>query len=150
MMARCSLILLWILLLNAVLSLHVAQNLTEVDTTTEDAKNNTDHDQSSWWHKTLSIFKTGFVVIGLPLEKNVTEVETATEDAKNNIDDQSRWYNMALRILKTGGVAIGVALVATLLAPVIVYIVLWCIGFTFCGNINQTIYKTTTISITFY
>ena len=149
MMARCfSLIFLWILLLNAVLSLHVAQNLTEVDTTTEDAKNNTDHDQSSWWHKTLSIFKNG-LVIGLPLEKNVTEVETATEDAKN-IDDQSRWYNMALRILKTGGVAIGVALVATLLAPVIVYIVLWCIGFTFCGNINQTIYKTITISITFY
>lgn len=136
-MARYSLILLWILLLNTILSsIALAQNLTEVNAATEDNKKNVD-DQSSWWHKTLKVLNDGLSSIGLA--QNVTEVDTATEDVKKNVDDQSNWWPTTLKILKTVGVAIGVALAATLLAPIIVYIGLWIIGFTFCGkNVNET------------
>ncbi len=62
--------------------------------------------------------------------QNATEADA--NGAGNNRDDQSGIT--ILRILKTVGVALGVALVVTFIAPIIIYFLLCCIGFTCSGN----------------
>jgi hypothetical protein len=62
--------------------------------------------------------------------QNATEADA--NGAENIRDDQSGIT--ILRILKTVGVALGVALVVTFIAPIIIYFLLCCIGFTCSGN----------------
>jgi hypothetical protein len=63
--------------------------------------------------------------------------EATTEGAGIIRDDQS---DIAiLRILKTVGVALGVALVTIFIAPIIVYFLLCCLGFTCSGNNERII-----------
>ncbi|XP_046455204.1 uncharacterized protein LOC124202817 [Daphnia pulex] len=67
--------------------------------------------------------------------QNVTEAEAY--GAGNIRDDQ--FGITILRILKTVGVALGVALVVTFIAPIVIYFLLCCIGFT-CSGVRANSY----------
>jgi hypothetical protein len=80
----------------------------------------------------LLIFLLNVVLPFSSASQNVTEAGAYAYGAGNIRDDQ--FGITILRILKTVGVALGVALVVTFIAPIIIYFLLCCIGFTCSGN----------------
>ncbi|EFX70473.1 hypothetical protein DAPPUDRAFT_112670 [Daphnia pulex] len=77
---------------------------------------------------------TSVLISSIGNPENLVTVLTVEADANGagNISDDQPGITI-LRILKTVGVALGVALVVTFIAPIIIYFLLCCIGFTCSG-----------------